>query len=160
MSAAAIMNAIATIGTTGTTIAQVQIEKGISLDAQPDSTPAFPALQINCPDVRGERKGIGPQGPYEPILMIHLLYIDRAEASDRPYETALADADATLDQVLTNVFGNIKLSTGGVDHCMEVGPSYRKHLDKVPTDIGLGFPTINGYLVIEVKDFWVQFTQS
>lgn len=157
MSNTRILNAMATLVTTETNIVQVAIQKGISIDATPAGTPQFPALQLNAPDTHGQRAAIGPGGPYEPIVQVHIAYVNKATSSTQTWEELLEAADATLDQVLANVLSNGALTVDGTDNCVEM-TGWDKHLDRVPGDIGFGFPVVTGYLIIAVKDFWVRFT--
>lgn len=159
MSTANILNAMQTLVAEGTNIVQVAVQKGISIEATAAGTLQFPALQLNASDTRGVRAAIGPIGPYAPVVPVHIAYVNNASSSTETWEQLVVAMDATLDQVLANVLSNGTLNVGGVDNCREM-LSWDKHIDRVPSDIGFGFPVVTGYLIITVEDFWVSFVPS
>lgn len=137
------LTVLATILPAGTPVQTVVIQKGLDTE-----TAAFPALILNAPKVRRERKSIGAGGAVrQATFTIHGMYLDRWESSTRTLEQILADADTALHQMADNVERNPTLGYDSV----QAGDEIDVDVDGPVQDPGLGFPLVTGSIVISIK---------
>ena len=140
------LTALQTIMPTGTPIAEVLIQKGIS-----GVTQVFPVLILNCPQVHRIRKANHAK---QAIFTIHGLYLDRWETDTRTYEQILTDMQEALCTCADNVDSNPTLNLGPTI----AGETIDIRIDSPVDTSQLGVPLVAGELVIEVRGTWYTAT--
>jgi hypothetical protein len=160
MSSVSTMSALAAILPVNTKVAvpdSVHIQKGLAAVAGADS---WPVLILHAPHRQRSRITLGPQGAYGWVHDIMALYLEKWESSTRPYEEILAGVDADLQTMCDNLSLNPNLVITSTQYGRDGADDLQVWLDGRVDYKELGFPCIQGRLLVRLQDVWDQYSVS